>query len=359
MLAVSYFAMILCIVLGVGRIFKHKDMTSLSAASFMCLMAALIGRNTAIMEDQSFDSLVPNFATTIIIPALGPLLAAQFSGLLGRTISNRRLFLQLLPAAIILVTIAMVDVATPLAYDDVWGDFSTSPFAKLFLVFFVFSNIYFLYFIIRLVSSLWAGLSAKTPWSRALIGFLVLTGIFLVSNLVLKTIIVPVNAEFTESFYSFWVFPGPAVIITVAFLISQRYPYVMMLLAEEVRKKRRTMLSNVDTEQVTRRLAELIEEKVFCDEDLTLPILANMLDMNPHQLSEFLNDKMGQGFNAFINAHRVKETVRIIADEPQRSLLSVALAAGFNSLPAFNRWFRREMGMTPSQYKAQRLTEFK
>ncbi len=44
----------------------------------------------------------------------------------------------------------------------------------------------------------------------------------------------------------------------------------------------------------------MAKDKIFCDEDLSLKRLAVLINVTPHQLSEFLNSKMNMNFNAFI-----------------------------------------------------------
>ena len=71
------------------------------------------------------------------------------------------------------------------------------------------------------------------------------------------------------------------------------------------------------------------DEKIFADEELTLPSLADELGISAHQLSEILNREIKKNFNTFINEYRVKEAKELLVDEPGRSILSVGIAAGF------------------------------
>jgi AraC-like DNA-binding protein len=93
------------------------------------------------------------------------------------------------------------------------------------------------------------------------------------------------------------------------------------------------------------------DEKVFADEELTLPALADELGISPHQLSEILNREIGKNFNTFINEYRVKEAKELLVEQPGRSILSVGVAAGFNSGTTFNTVFGKITGMTPGRYR--------
>ncbi len=86
-------------------------------------------------------------------------------------------------------------------------------------------------------------------------------------------------------------------------------------------------------------------------QDLTLGGLASELGITPHQLSQILNERLEKSFSAYVNQYRVMEARELIAKEPDRSLLSVCHAAGFNSKSAFNRAFRQVCGETPQQFR--------
>ena len=60
---------------------------------------------------------------------------------------------------------------------------------------------------------------------------------------------------------------------------------------------------------------------------------------------------MRMSFSLFVNEYRVTEARELIAKQPDRSLLSVCHAAGFNSKSAFNRAFRQVCGETPQQFR--------
>lgn len=94
-------------------------------------------------------------------------------------------------------------------------------------------------------------------------------------------------------------------------------------------------------------------DRPHTNSDLTLAELAERLDTTPHKLSEVLNAQLGQTFYDFVNAYRVQDVQRRIADEKYRNLtiLSLALDAGFASKATFNQAFKRHTGHTPSAYR--------
>lgn len=96
-------------------------------------------------------------------------------------------------------------------------------------------------------------------------------------------------------------------------------------------------------------------ERPHLNPRLTLAELARLLDVPPHQLSRQLNEEFGKSFFDFVNGYRVSAFQEAIAAgaHRERTLLSLALEAGFNSKTSFNRAFKKHVGLTPRQYLQQ------
>lgn len=142
------------------------------------------------------------------------------------------------------------------------------------------------------------------------------------------------------------------------YLITQRHPDYHRLLRSETRKANyeKSRISGLDVSVICTRLQELMrDEKVFADEDLSLHDLAAELGISAHQLSEILNERMKKNFNTFVNEYRVAEARSMLIDEPQRSILSVGIAVGFNSNTTFCTVFSKITGVSPSQYRKRKL----
>lgn len=94
-------------------------------------------------------------------------------------------------------------------------------------------------------------------------------------------------------------------------------------------------------------------KKPYLDPDLTLPRLAENLQVPTHHLSQVINEMHGSNFFDFINQFRVEEVKRKIQDPAFKnySLLGIAMESGFNSKSAFNRVFKNLTGITPSSFR--------
>ena len=116
------------------------------------------------------------------------------------------------------------------------------------------------------------------------------------------------------------------------------------------------VMSNVELEECSEKIRHFVEtEKAYLNPDLSLPQLAEALDVPSHHLSRVINDRFGVNFFNFVNKYRVEEVKAKINDPKFQnlSILGIAYDSGFNSKSAFNRVFKTMEGMTPSEYKKQ------
>ncbi len=145
-----------------------------------------------------------------------------------------------------------------------------------------------------------------------------------------------------------------SIIILCFYLLSQRYPYLLQYGTINVGSEAgsKSLLNGLDLDNLKAQLMVIMEqEKIYCDEDLTLTRLSQALDMTPHQLSYFLNKHYNKNFNNFVNGYRIEEAKKLLIQEPERNTLSIALAVGFNSYSAFHAAFRKAANQSPAGFR--------
>jgi adenylate cyclase len=116
---------------------------------------------------------------------------------------------------------------------------------------------------------------------------------------------------------------------------------------------KKSLLSNELLKQYQDQLTQLMStDQPYLDENLTLRFLAEMLKIQPNQLSQVLNEGFDQNFAEFVNTYRLEMFKSKVADPDQRHLTILALAydSGFNSKTVFNTFFKKRMGQTPKAY---------
>jgi AraC-like DNA-binding protein len=106
-----------------------------------------------------------------------------------------------------------------------------------------------------------------------------------------------------------------------------------------------------------RLLALMNDDQPWREPELTLGELAQRLQVHPALLSKVINQGCGQNFNDFVNAYRVAEARRKLADPrfAHYSLVGVALESGFNSKSTFNRVFKKLTGQAPGELARPKL----
>jgi len=105
-------------------------------------------------------------------------------------------------------------------------------------------------------------------------------------------------------------------------------------------------------------LHELIKnEKVFKELDLTLESLSKQMNINRNYLSKAINKTTGKNFNTFINEYRIKEAIKIMSDEKSDliSIDAIALEVGFNNRISFYQSFKKITGLTPSDFRNNKV----
>lgn len=104
-------------------------------------------------------------------------------------------------------------------------------------------------------------------------------------------------------------------------------------------------------------LAHMEQEKPYLESKITLPQLAEQLDIHYNYLSQTINEQLNQNFYEFINSYRVEEFKKRMTDgDAQKlTLLGHAYESGFSSKSSFNEVFKKMTGSTPSQYSKQSI----
>ena len=95
------------------------------------------------------------------------------------------------------------------------------------------------------------------------------------------------------------------------------------------------------------------KEELYRQNNLSLPKLAEQLELPSHYVSQAINQCSGTNFFDFINKRRVRFiTDRLNSSNSARmNILELAMDAGFNSKSSFYSGFKNYTGMTPKQYQ--------
>ena len=114
---------------------------------------------------------------------------------------------------------------------------------------------------------------------------------------------------------------------------------------------------DLEEKRLVARLERLmVAERAYRQDGLTIGKLAEQLDLPEYRLRRLINQALGhRNFNSFVNRYRIADVKAALADPGQAEVpvLTIALDAGFSSLGPFNRAFKTETGLTPTEYRRQ------
>ncbi|CAI8880425.1 AraC family transcriptional regulator [Chryseobacterium sp. IT-36CA2] len=106
-----------------------------------------------------------------------------------------------------------------------------------------------------------------------------------------------------------------------------------------------------EPEQLKSLLNFMKTENPYLDDKLTLQKLAELIGMQEKQLSVLINKHTGKHFFDFINEFRINKAKNLLKDHPQLTVLEVLYEVGFNSKSSFYTAFKKETGVTPTDYR--------
>nr|WP_262908929.1 AraC family transcriptional regulator [Leeuwenhoekiella parthenopeia] len=94
----------------------------------------------------------------------------------------------------------------------------------------------------------------------------------------------------------------------------------------------------------------------FClshfQERISLEEIAEIAVMSPTAFCRFFKERTNKTFSEFLTGLRIEHACQLLrTPDQQEPIANIAYAAGFNSVSNFNRYFKKEKGMSPREYR--------
>jgi len=128
-----------------------------------------------------------------------------------------------------------------------------------------------------------------------------------------------------------------------------------MIKPESVHPKKKYQNSKFSDEELKyhaeRIQSSLEREEVFKNPDLNLNKLGKQLGVSAKYLSEIINLSFHKSFSSLINQYRIEASKRILLENPDISVKEACYEVGYNSRSAFNNAFKRQTGISPSEFQ--------
>lgn len=112
-------------------------------------------------------------------------------------------------------------------------------------------------------------------------------------------------------------------------------------------------ISTAQYREVICSVIEYIEEH-YAEEDLSLSKAAEHIGLSPNHLSAVFKEETGRSFTKYLTDHRIK-TAKNLLDTSKKRSSEIAELVGYPDPHYFSSVFKKQTGMTPSQYRDKKL----
>ncbi|MCC5815157.1 MAG: AraC family transcriptional regulator [Leptospira sp.] len=142
------------------------------------------------------------------------------------------------------------------------------------------------------------------------------------------------------------------------YLIHSVYPTLFDELRDAIQEEKRyknSQLKNINLDDLHLKIQSLLKgEKIYLEEGVKLNIVADKLQITSHQLSEYINTQTGKTYQNWLNGYRIDHACFLLKEKPEWAIIRIAYESGFSSKSSFQDAFKKEMGITPSEYRKSR-----
>ena len=117
-------------------------------------------------------------------------------------------------------------------------------------------------------------------------------------------------------------------------------------------KYARSNLTQAMRGRIQRKIGEVLATDAVCDDSMmNLRSLSRLINEKAHYVSQVINQDLGANYYELVNRTRIERAQRLLIEAPERTVLEIALSVGYNSKSTFNTAFRRQAGVTPTEYR--------
>lgn len=118
-----------------------------------------------------------------------------------------------------------------------------------------------------------------------------------------------------------------------------------------VEKYQKSGLDEAQMSRIATKIEQgMKEQKLYLDSTLSLQSLASELGISPNYVSQTLNEFMAQTFFDYVNNQRIQHAIPDVI-KAEKSILDIAMDAGFNARSSFYKAFKGLTGMSPTEYR--------
>ena len=201
-----------------------------------------------------------------------------------------------------------------------------------------------------------SAMPAEIFWLRRVVDIFAILVLYQCCRFILGLVV----SETIRNIFEFGFFIGVVLFFALLIFKGLRKPDMIptfdedeRALSREMKGKSRRNIADWQNELIHKLNHLMAEEKPYLDQEISVKSLAELMGIGGRQLSELINDVHGYSFSELINRARVNEAEELMRNDrqQQRTLLEIAMDAGFNSKSSFNLMFKRYTQQTPSVFR--------
>jgi len=190
-------------------------------------------------------------------------------------------------------------------------------------------------------------------WMRSIMYLIIGLLIFLVVNMLLSRI--TSIQQYTDMHWRIYFIYLAAVTYYISLMsFRQKKPDLVQIYPPRLKSKSDKQFAN-DFAVIAENLRTLLEsKKIYQQPTLNAKDVAELLNVSQTYLSQAINTQFGKSFRELINDYRIEDVkVKLLNEENNASILSIALESGFNSEASFYRVFKNKFKVSPTIYLEQ------
>lgn len=110
-------------------------------------------------------------------------------------------------------------------------------------------------------------------------------------------------------------------------------------------------VADIDPKLLEKVYQSMDSDKLYTQTGLSISDLANHLSIQEYKLRRIINKQLNyRNFSQFLNHYRLKDACSQLRNT-SLPISTIALEVGFGSLSVFNKSFKRQYGITPTEYR--------
>lgn len=108
-------------------------------------------------------------------------------------------------------------------------------------------------------------------------------------------------------------------------------------------------IGDEEKQRLSWKLYEVIKKN--CRQHRDVKFYAEQFHLSPKHFSTMIKKETGYSLGHWVHLYVISEAKMLLKTEADASLQEISDTLGFPDLPTFSRYFKRETGMTPSEFK--------